>query len=162
MLRRTATALLTAAAVAGMGLVTAAPAMASPDYDRGDTQLRFDAGPEPIRKGHKLSLSGKLDVECSEDYIDGFVSVHHADSCDDRERRHVLGWKEIDIFFQPSGQYGWRHVESVRTGRDGSFYTRVSAYRSGTWRAVFDGARGLASAEASDYVRVIRDHHHWR
>ncbi|RBQ18982.1 hypothetical protein DP939_17505 [Spongiactinospora rosea] len=158
MLRRTVAATVAAAALGAFGLATAAPAAADSPVDVGQTQLSFDAGPEPIHKGRTLYLRGKLKVQCSDDYVDGLTYVIHSDSCDDQERWHRLGWKEIDILFQPKGSYRWHHVESVRTRGDGSFSTSVRARWSGTWRAVFDGARHLAPSEASDYVKVYGGH----
>ncbi|GAA5067401.1 hypothetical protein HNP84_005632 [Thermocatellispora tengchongensis] len=156
MLRRVATTAAAAMAVGALALATAAPAMADPDIDVGHTKLWFDAGPEPAHAHRPLYLGGKLQVRCEEDYIDGFVSVHHADSCEDYERWHRLAGKKIHILFLPRGEHRWEYVDTTRTRRDGSFHLKVPAYWSGTWKAVFDGARGLAPASATDYVKVIR------
>ncbi|GLW08285.1 hypothetical protein Misp01_34150 [Microtetraspora sp. NBRC 13810] len=154
MTRRIA-ALLAVAAGASV-LVTAAPAMADPGTDVSRTELSFDAGPEPAHKYRTLYLGGKLQSECEEDYIEGFASVHYADSCEDQVKRHRLGWKEIDLFFLPKGGHRWQYVDSVRTRGDGSFSAKVQARWSGTWKAEFDGARGLGPARATDYVAVVR------
>ncbi|MDF5753761.1 hypothetical protein [Spongiactinospora sp. TRM90649] len=160
MLRRTVAATVAAAAVGAFGLVTAAPAMADNPIDVGETHLSFDAGPEPIHKGRTLSLRGRLKVECSDDYVDGFTYVIKSDSCEDYEKWHRLGWKRIDILFQAKGSYRWQHVQTVKTRGDGSFSTAVEARWSGTWRAVFRGAQHLDAAEASDYVQVYGGRHH--
>ncbi|WP_327091859.1 hypothetical protein OIE66_14915 [Nonomuraea sp. NBC_01738] len=163
MMRRLAAG-LAAAALGTAVLATASPAMAEPpglgfdNYDGGSTRLSFDAGPEPIWKGRALSLEGKLSVQCEEDYIDGFVSVHHADYCKDQERWHWLGGKRITILFRSDRTGTWEYVESVRTNRGGYFSTQVPAYTSGTWRAVFEGARHLQPAEATDWVKVVGRH----
>ncbi|SDR25610.1 hypothetical protein [Thermostaphylospora chromogena] len=157
---RVATALV-AAAVGASVLATASPAQASP-IDVGPTRLHFDAGPEPIRKHGTLRLKGKLEVDCKNDYIEDFTSVHFADSCEDYAREHRLGYKKLDILFQPSGRHRWYHVRTIKTNRDGRFFTTVSAHHSGTWKVVFKGARRLGPSEASDYVKVYRHKHHHR
>ncbi|MEV0200765.1 hypothetical protein [Nonomuraea sp. NPDC050691] len=155
MMRRLAAGLAAAALGVTMVGAAAAPALADPDVDGGHTVLRFDAGPEPVWQGRTLSLDGRLSVECEEDYISGFVSVHHADYCKESESWHRLGWKRIEILFRPDRGGDWEHVETVTTSRDGSFHTRVPAYGSGTWRAVFEGSRRLDPAEATDWVKVV-------
>ncbi|NUW32161.1 hypothetical protein HTZ77_12060 [Nonomuraea sp. SMC257] len=155
MMRRLAAGLAAAALGVTMVGAAAAPALADPAVDGGHTVLRFDAGPEPVWQGRTLSLDGRLAVECEDDYISGFVSVHHADYCKESESWHRLGWKRIVILFQSDRGGDWEHVETVTTDRDGSFHTRVPAYTSGTWRAVFEGSRHLDPAEATDWVKVV-------
>lgn len=165
MMRRLAAGLAAAAlGTAVLATAAASPAMAEPpgtgfdDYDGGNTRLSFDAGPEPIWKGEELSLEGKLSVQCEEDYIDGFVSVHHADYCKEQEKWHWLGGKRIVILFRPDRSGKWEYVDTISTNRGGYFYTEVPAYTSGTWRAVFEGAKHLQGAEATDWVKVIGRH----
>ncbi|MBB6348398.1 hypothetical protein ACWGH8_20755 [Nonomuraea muscovyensis] len=159
MMRRLATGL--AAAALGVTVVgaAAAPALADPGYDGGYTRLQFDANPEPVWRGKTLTLEGKLSVQCDEDYISGFVSVHHADDCSDSESWHRLGHKRITILFKPSHSGRWHYVDTVRTSGDGYFHTTARAYTSGTWRAVFDGSHGLEPAESTDWVKVVGRHH---
>lgn len=153
MMRRLAAAVAAAATGATVLAGAATPALAEPD-DGGRTRLQLDVNPEPAWRGKPLSIQGKLAVHCDEDYIDGFVSVHHADYC--REGSwHRLGWKRIAILFQPAGSGRWEYVRSVKTHRDGYFHTRVPARTSGTWRAVFEGSHHLAPSEATDWVKVI-------
>ncbi|MGI5272123.1 hypothetical protein ACQEUU_23405 [Nonomuraea sp. CA-218870] len=160
MMRRLAAGLVAAAAGAAVLAGTAAPAMADPN---GRTRLQVDVNPEPAWRGQPLSIKGKLSVKCDEDYIDGFVSVHHADHCDEDGTWHRLGWKRIVILFKPSGGGRWEHVDTVKTHRDGSFHAKAPARTSGTWRAVFEGSRHLAPSEGADWVKVLghrHRHHH--
>ncbi|TDE32910.1 hypothetical protein E1295_38860 [Nonomuraea mesophila] len=165
-MRRLAAGLAAAALGATMVATAASPALADPGIDPvagGHTSLQFDANPEPAWRGRPITLEGKLSVECKKDYISGLVSVHHADSCKRSERWHRLAWKRIVILFQPAGSGKWEYVETVRTSRSGYFHTKVPARTSGTWRAVFKGARWLDGAESTDSVRVIghrHRHHH--
>jgi len=157
MMRRLAAAVAAAAMGATVLAGAAAPALADPGNDGGHTRLRLDVNPEPAWRGKPLTVEGKLSVQCDEDYISGFVSVHHADYCKEGSW-HRLGWKRIVILFQPAGSGRWEHVETVKTHRDGYFHTKAPAYRSGTWRAVFEGSRNLEPAEATDWVKVIGRH----
>ncbi|MFI6926849.1 hypothetical protein ACIBIZ_43425 [Nonomuraea spiralis] len=163
MMRRLAAALAAAAVGATMVATAATPALADPDPDPdfagGRTSLQLDVNPEPARRGRPVTIEGKLSVACDEDYINGFVSVLHADYCKDSERWHRLGWKRVEILFQADGSNKWEYVESVRTSRDGSFRTGERAYTSGTWRAVFEGSRYLAPSEAKDWVKVYGGRH---
>ncbi|MFI7453346.1 hypothetical protein ACIBQX_38065 [Nonomuraea sp. NPDC049714] len=161
MMRRLAAGAAAAALGATVLAGAAAPAMAaSPGNDGGHTSLSFDVNPEPAWRGQPVTVSGKLSVRCDEDYISGFVVVHHANHCENEGSWHRLGWKRVAILFQPAGSGQWHHVESVKTGRDGYFQTRVRAYESGTWRAVFEGSRYLESSTATDWVKVIGQRHH--
>jgi hypothetical protein len=155
MKRRLAAGLVAVAALGGSMLMTA-PAMADPGpgYDAGYTRVEFDAGPEPVRAGHRLHLGGKLSVRCDEDFVDGFVVTHNSDLCQRGADWHRLGRKPVVILFRPDGSGRWEHVDTVRTRRGGEFHTSVTARTSGTWRAVFEGARYLGPAEATDWVKV--------
>lgn len=126
----------------------------------------FDATPEPVRRGHKLTLQGKLQVaRCYADWYyrdwNSYVSVHRGSgNChDSRSYWHDwnrLGHQDIDVYFQASGTRAWKRVGTLKSNRDGGFYGKVRAYRSGTWAVKFDGARGLKGSEAQDYVKVVR------
>lgn len=159
-MRRLAAGLAAAALGATMVATAASPALADPDPGldpdvAGYTSLQFDANPEPAWRGRPITLEGKLSVQCDEDYISGFVSVHKADYCKDSERWHRLAWKRIVILFQPDGSGRWEYVDTIRTSGKGYFSTRVPARTSGTWRAVFEGSRHLSPAEGKDWVKVV-------
>ncbi|MET9246427.1 hypothetical protein [Nonomuraea sp. NPDC003709] len=159
-MRRLAAGLAAAALGATMVATAASPALADPDPGldpdvAGYTSLQFDANPEPAWRGRPITLEGKLSVQCDEDYISGFVSVHKADYCQDSERWHRLAWKRIVILFQPDGSGRWEYVDTIRTSGKGYFSTRVPARTSGTWRAVFEGSRSLSPAEGKDWVKVV-------
>lgn len=159
MMRRLAAGVAAAALGATVLATSAGPALADPvdpDFDGGSTSLQLSADPNPVWAGKTLHLGGKLSVACEDDYISGFVSVHHADYCKDSEKWHRLGWKRIVILFQRDGSHKWEYVDTLKTNRGGRFYTEVPAYASGTWRAVFEGSRHLAPSEATDWVKVVR------
>ncbi|WP_146615643.1 hypothetical protein [Nonomuraea aridisoli] len=160
MMRRLAAGLAAAALGATMVATAASPALADdpgldPDVAGGRTSLHLDASPEPAWRGKPITLSGKLSVQCDADYISGLVSVHHADTCKKQERWHRLAWKRVVILFQPAGSGKWEYVDTVRTSGKGYFSTKVPARTSGTWRAVFEGARWLSPSEGTDWLKVI-------
>ncbi|WP_433429554.1 hypothetical protein [Nonomuraea sp. CA-141351] len=163
-MRRLAAGLAAAALGATMVATAASPALADPDPGldpdvAGYTSLQFDANPEPAWRGRPINLEGKLSVQCDEDYISGFVSVHHADTCKGQERWHRLAGKRIVILFQPGGSGRWEYVDTIRTSSNGYFSTRVPARTSGTFRAVFEGSRWLSPAEGKDWVKVVGHRH---
>ncbi|RCG29696.1 hypothetical protein DQ384_19135 [Sphaerisporangium album] len=136
---------------------------AKPPY-RGPRATRiegFDASPEPVKKGRKLTLDGKLSAaRCHNDWWwDGNVFVVGGDRCRDDYRWSSwrwLGWQEIKVYFHPAHGGKWQYVDTIETNPDGTFYTKIPAYWSGTWKVVFEGSRGLYGSSASDYVKVVR------
>ncbi|MBO3748705.1 hypothetical protein J5X84_21720 [Streptosporangiaceae bacterium NEAU-GS5] len=129
----------------------------------------FDASPEPVKKGRKLSLEGTLQVaQCYRDWYynpAGYVSVlggsdYCVDSRDYWNDWHYLGWQDIGVYFMPKGSYKWKYVDTIKTNPDGSFYTQVRAFVSGTWGVRFNGTRKLGASEGYDYVKVIGGKRH--
>ncbi|GGK85155.1 hypothetical protein Sme01_29810 [Sphaerisporangium melleum] len=121
----------------------------------------FDASPEPVKKGRKLSLSGKLQTARCYDgwWWDGDAYVVGGDRCRDDHRWHNwrwLGWQKINVYFHRAHGGKWEYVDTIETNPDGSFYTKIPAYWSGTWKVVFEGSRGLYGSSATDYVKVVR------
>ncbi|MFI6598485.1 hypothetical protein ACIBHX_19680 [Nonomuraea sp. NPDC050536] len=125
----------------------------------------FDASPEPVRTGRKLTLTGELQVaQCYGDWYyvwDGSGRTRGGeDNCrDDRgywNDWHWLGAQEVGVYFLPKGSHRWQYVDTIETDDDGSFTTQVRAYRSGTWGVRFAATGRLGSSEAYDYVRVKR------
>ncbi|MEV7970973.1 hypothetical protein AB0O34_34020 [Sphaerisporangium sp. NPDC088356] len=134
------------------------------DRHRGPRATRitgFDASPEPVKKGRKLSLSGKLETaRCYGDWWwDGDAYVVGGNRCHDDSRWHSwrqLGWQEIKVYFHKAHGGKWEYVDTIETNPDGTFYTKIPAYWSGTWKVVFEGSRGLYGSSATDYVKVVR------
>ncbi|WP_219463403.1 hypothetical protein [Nonomuraea rhizosphaerae] len=96
---------------------------------------RFTADPDRVRKGKLVSFSGRLLVG---------------------ER----GWKgvrreQVSIFYRPSNSRGWKEVASAETGRGGAFTAETRAFKSGTYKAVYDGSDEFEAATSrTEYVRV--------
>jgi hypothetical protein len=121
----------------------------------------FNASPEPVKKGHKLSLQGKLEsARCYGDWWwDGDAYVVGGSRCHDDSRWHnwrQLGWQDIKVYFHRAHGGKWEYVDTIQTNPNGTFYTKIPAYWSGTWKVVFEGSRGLTGSSATDYVKVVR------
>ncbi|MGV9538032.1 hypothetical protein ACWDR9_30855 [Streptosporangium sandarakinum] len=103
-----------------------------------DTRIAgFDARPEPVREGATFGVHGRLLVE-------------------GRHGWQGYGGRTVDILFRADGSSRWEQVGSDRTDRFGGFSEKVTAERSGTWRAVFGGGRGADRAfSGTDHVRVL-------
>ncbi|MEQ4721463.1 hypothetical protein [Nonomuraea sp. B19D2] len=106
------------------------------DVRRGELASRiagFDARPEPVDKGDRLTFTGALQVE---------------------GRGGVPG-ERVSIFFRAGGSHRWEYVTSDVTGRDGRFWASATAQTSGWWRAEYAGTRGVrGSVSDADWVRV--------
>ncbi|MEV8638378.1 hypothetical protein AB0395_42670 [Streptosporangium sp. NPDC051023] len=163
MLRRIAT-VLAAATLSVSALAVAAPAQAASAKVANQTYTEtriagFHADPNPARKFQRISLSGQLQVgeDCNpHERGTGFATRHNP--CGDSRTQWAgsAGWQKIVVLFRAGDRSKWEFVDTIQTGRDGRFSTEVPVYTSGTWRVVFEGARGLAPSEDSDWVKVFR------
>ncbi|MEV4095534.1 hypothetical protein [Streptosporangium saharense] len=167
MLRRIATVLATAAlSASALALTTPAQAAtaqavtAQTASQVTETRISgFYADPNPARRFHRITLSGQLQVgeECNPHERGPGLATRH-NPCDSGRTQWAgsAGWQKIVVLFRAGGRSKWEFVDAIETGRDGRFATDVRVYTSGTWRVVFEGARGLAPSEARDWVRVVR------
>jgi hypothetical protein len=109
-------------------------------YEKGNTRITgFNAGPEPIRHGRTLTVTGSLQhVKFgSAPWYIGYTS------------------QTIRIYFKPSGSTAWAYAGSTATGSAGRFSKHFVARRSGTWRAYFPGtSRYVLTTSSSDFVKV--------
>jgi hypothetical protein len=115
------------------------------DSDRVDVRERtlstringFDASPEPVNKGDKITVSGDLQIEGGRDGWRGYSG------------------QKVNILFKPEGSGSWQYVTSDWTDRHGGFGADVTADTSGWWRAEYPGARGVdGSTSRGDWVSV--------
>lgn len=107
------------------------------DKGKADTRIsRFNADPYKIRKGKSIWFSGRLQVE-----DDGWEGVRG---------------EKVDIFYRANGASGWKWVASGKTRWGGKFEAKTRAWKSGTFKAVYDGSDELNASESrTDYVRVF-------
>ncbi|WP_084961019.1 hypothetical protein [Thermoactinospora rubra] len=108
-----------------------------------DTRFKyFSAGPSSVKKGKKIYFSGRLQVN-----DDGWENLGDAD---------------VDIYYRKSGTSGWKWVASAETNDYGRFWAKTRAWKSGTFKAVFDGDDELnGSTSGYDYVRVRSGWYGW-
>ncbi|MFB4285373.1 MULTISPECIES: hypothetical protein [unclassified Nonomuraea] len=103
--------------------------------NRASSIAGFDARPEPVDKGDKLTFTGALRVE----------------------GRDGVSGQRVAVYFRADGSHRWEYVTSAVTGRHGRFWASASAQTSGWWRAEYRGARGVnGSVSDADWVRVVQ------
>ncbi|MEV0389616.1 hypothetical protein [Nonomuraea sp. NPDC050643] len=108
------------------------------DVQKGKAETRisrFTADPYKVRKGKSIYFSGRLQV-------------------DDEGWEGVRG-ERVNVYYRANGSSGWKWVASAKTKWGGKFYAKTRAFKSGTFRAVYNGDDELAGATSrTDYVRV--------
>lgn len=112
------------------------PEQPKPTPRKSATKVKADAGPEPVKRGKKLTVRGSL-VELLQGKT---KSVAHA---------------KVAVYFHPKGSGKWKFVGWVRTDAHGNFKLMPKAWRDGSWRVKFTGDdHRTGSASAPDYVDV--------
>ena len=109
-----------------------------------DTRIvRFGAFPKKVRKGKPVFFRGYL------------LST---------ERRRPKGYagQEVEILYRSHGHARWRKLDETRTDRSGKFNAAVRAFKSGEYKAVFEGNDDANGSESQVVrVRVKRGFHHF-
>lgn len=101
--------------------------------DRDSRIVDFDARPEPVDQGDRLSFTGAL-----------------------RTDARALPGQRVTIRFKANGSRHWKYVTSDVTDRHGRFWASTTAEESGWWRAEFRGARGVdGSVSRPTWVKVV-------
>lgn len=111
---------------------------APPPAEKADTRLiKFNAWPEPVKRGKHLKFFGKLQVE---------------------DMGAWEGYKaKVALFFKPVGSKKWQLVKVISSSDSGRLFTKAKAFKSGHWRFVFRGdADTDGSISGKDFVRVKR------
>ncbi len=106
-----------------------------PLYIKRNTGLAMNASPEPVAKGGKLLVVGKLTrLTAAGNYV-------------------AYRGKQVDLFFRPvGGKYAY--VGSDITDRDGRFGGFTRATQDGTWQVRFKGTSNYVAKKRGDYVDV--------
>jgi hypothetical protein len=94
-------------------------------------KLAFNASPEPVRKGHKITSAGTLK-------IDG----------------KVLSGASVKIYFKATGARTYALKGTAKTSRKGAYSKKFTATKSGTWKAVYAGSSTRNAASKADAVKV--------
>ena len=100
-----------------------------------NTGLSVNASPEPVAKGAKLLVAGKLTrLTTQGSYV-------------------AYGGKRVDLYFRPVGGK-YTYVGSQTTNRYGRFGGPVRATEDGTWAVRFNGTSNYVAKRRGDYVDV--------
>lgn len=106
-------------------------------FTRLDTNLAFNASPEPVKKGSKVKLSGKL-TRLKPDQT-GYGSYPG---------------KPLKVYFDPKGTAGPVYKGTMTTRTDGTYSRYFTQNSSGTWKVVFTATSTYGGNAHSDYVAV--------
>ncbi|MET9530554.1 hypothetical protein ABZY02_08280 [Streptomyces sp. NPDC006649] len=107
------------------------------DFKRAST-LTTDATPEPVAKGAKLTVRGKLARANWNDL-----------------KYHGYSKQNVRLQFKKTGAAGYSTVKTVQTSSTGTLSTTVTATASGTWRWNFSGTHTtMAITSAGDAVKL--------
>ncbi|WP_052423511.1 hypothetical protein [Nonomuraea candida] len=111
---------------------------APPPEEKADSRLiRFNASPEPVKRGKYLRFGGLLQID-DEGSWEGYEG-------------------KVALYFKPLGARKWQYVKSTWSADSGRLHTRVKAWNSGHWKFVFAGDEdAYGDHSRRDYVRVRR------
>jgi hypothetical protein len=93
--------------------------------------LAFNASPEPVKKGKKITAAGTLK-------IDG----------------KALSGASVKIYFEATGAKTYALKGTAKTSSKGAYSKKFTATKSGTWKAVYAGSSTRNAASKSDAVKV--------
>jgi hypothetical protein len=92
----------------------------------------FNAAPEPVVKGKSITIKARL------------LAGSHAVKA------------KVSVQFRPSGARAYATIKTSTTSSNGSLSTTITASKTGTWRAVYQGSSTISPAtSAGDTVKVI-------
>jgi protocatechuate 3,4-dioxygenase beta subunit len=99
------------------------------------SRVSANAGPEPIRRGKKLTVKGKVT-----DWVGGtWRPVKSA---------------TVAVYFRAKGSQKWHFIAWDRTDRSGIYSAKFKATRDGSWQVRFSDDDHFWVASPSDYVDV--------
>ncbi|MFJ6116017.1 MULTISPECIES: hypothetical protein [unclassified Streptomyces] len=106
-------------------------------FNRTATRISgFNAGPEPVRKGHTVTTTGTLQRLSGTKWV-------------------AFGKQRVYILFQAKGKKSWTQLGSVKADSHGHFTARFTAKQDGTWVGVYLASGSYVDAESyHDYVDV--------
>ncbi|MET8811707.1 hypothetical protein ABZW47_06855 [Streptomyces sp. NPDC004549] len=102
------------------------------------SKLTTNASPEPVVKGHKLTVTGSLTRASWKDL-----------------KYHGFSGQAVQLQFKKSGASRFSTVKTVKTSGTGKLSTTVTANSAGTWRWFFPGTTTTAQvASGGDAVKL--------
>lgn len=112
--------------------------MLNSTYDRHKLSpaiSRFNASPEPVRKGKALTVTGQLNRRI--DAWDSFPG------------------QRVYVYFRAKGSHDWTYKGVAATDRNDLFRKGFKAGKDGTWRVIYRGnTTYLPVTSIGDYVGV--------
>ncbi|MGV9428671.1 hypothetical protein ACWDO7_30835 [Streptomyces sp. NPDC003656] len=102
------------------------------------SKLTTNASPEPVVKGHKLTVTGSLTRASWKDL-----------------KYHGFSGQAVQLQFKKSGASRFSTVKTAKTSSTGKLSTTVTANSAGTWRWFFPGTTTTAQvASGGDAVKL--------
>jgi hypothetical protein len=115
------------------------------------TRVRaFDAAPEPLRRGSKVTITGRLQRTKS--------CLDPGANCGAGEWGYWSNYsaKQVRVYFDPAGARGPVYRKSLTTSGNGQFRGRFTVHASGRWYARFAGnAKHAARKSHKDGVATM-------
>ncbi len=103
------------------------------------THLTVNASPEPVKKGAKVTVAGRLTHATSVRGTLHYTSYPH---------------KTLTVWFDPAGAKGASKVATVTTSSSGTYAVKRTQSVAGTWTVKFAGTAGYAATSGKDAVAV--------
>ncbi|GAA3141992.1 hypothetical protein [Nonomuraea roseoviolacea] len=108
-----------------------------PAEKAGTRVVAFNAYPEPVKRGKYLKVRGLLQID-DEGTWEGYAG-------------------KVALYFKPAHARSWQYVKTTRSGDSGKLWTKVKAWKSGSWKFVYAGdGDTYGDTSRADYVRVVR------
>jgi hypothetical protein len=101
------------------------------------TSLTYDATPEPVKKGAKLTQTGQLK----------FDPVGYG-------AKYGVKGMTVKFYFKATGSSTWVYKGSAVTGTNGKYSKKITATKTGLWKAVYTGGSTHQSQTKYDTVKV--------
>jgi len=106
---------------------------------RRASKLTADASPEPVAKGAKLTVTGKLSRANWEDL-----------------KYYGFTGQDVKLQFKKAGAAHYSTVKTVKTGSAGKLSTKVTVNAAGSWRWYFPGTTTTASIVSAGDAVVLK------
>lgn len=100
------------------------------------TKVALNAGPEPVKKGHKIAVAGKVTQQAGKSWA------------------KVTG-RSVAVYFRAKGSRTWTLAGWAKLDKNGHYVIRFKAKKDGFWRGVFKAdAKRYGATSPSDYIDV--------
>ncbi|GMA25126.1 hypothetical protein GCM10025864_28850 [Luteimicrobium album] len=103
------------------------------------TRVSADASPEPVKKGAKVTVAGRLT---------------HATAVRGTLRYTSYPHMTLTVWFDPAGAKGASKVATVTTSSSGTYSVKRTQSVAGTWSVRFAGTPSYAASAGKDTVAV--------